>query len=63
LTSKDGFSNAGVLFENKFLHSQNLSSIVVLERKLSRVDYLDREIIIGRNNLWRTRMMKDEMLC
>jgi hypothetical protein len=40
------------------------SSVASLERKLSRLDYLDdREIIIGRNNLSRTRMMKRETLC
>jgi hypothetical protein len=36
-----------------FLYSKNL------ERKLSRLDGLDREIMIGRNDLSRTRMMKE----
>jgi hypothetical protein len=44
-------------------HSPNLNLIVVLERKLSIVVYFDREIIIDHNNLSRTRMMKEEMLC
>jgi hypothetical protein len=30
---------------------------------LSKVAYLDKEIIIGRNNLLRTRIMREEMLC
>jgi hypothetical protein len=29
-----------------------------LKRKVSKVDLLDREIIIGRNNLLKTRMMR-----
>jgi hypothetical protein len=55
---QDGFARGVLVIILKTVSLFSKLEFSLLKRKVSRVDYFDRDVIIGCNNLSKTRMMR-----